>query len=104
MMSYRRFPRLICGFVNTTPRFPLLIYGFKGLSSPRRAGFAPVNNGIRRERMMKPTDWLEHVEQCVDSHRDDQAQQLTRALTLEFAQPLLQGFRRRRPRRRNAIV
>ena len=53
---------------------------------------------------MKANDWLEHVEQCVDSHRDDQAQQLTRALTLEFAQPLLQGFRRRRPRRRNPIV
>ncbi len=53
---------------------------------------------------MDPNDWLQHVEECADSHGEDEAQQLTRALTFEFGQPLLQGFRRRRPRSRNVAT
>ncbi len=53
---------------------------------------------------MDPNDWLQHVEECADSHRKDEAHQLTRALTFEFGQPILQEFRRRRPRRRNAAM
>ena len=49
---------------------------------------------------MQPNDWLQYVEQCADSYRDDQDKQATRALTFEFGQPLVQTFRRKRPRRR----
>ena len=41
--------------------------------------------------------WFEHVETCSESHRDDQKKQDARALTVEFGQPLVQTFRRRRP-------
>ncbi len=53
---------------------------------------------------MDPNDLLQHVEECADSHCEDEAQQLTRALTFEFGQPLVQEFRRRRPRRRSAAT
>ena len=49
-------------------------------------------------RDMTKDAWLEHVEQCA-TDKDDQKKQATRALTIEFGQPLVQKFRRRRPGR-----
>ena len=49
---------------------------------------------------MEPAGWLQHVEECANSHREDERKQAARALTIEFSQPLVQAFRRKRPRRR----
>ena len=52
--------------------------------------------------MTNPEGWLDHVEQCAKSQHADDQKETARALTFEFAGPLVQTYRRKRPRKRKA--
>ncbi len=50
--------------------------------------------------MTPPDGWLDHVEKCAKSQHADDQKEAARALSLEFAGPLVQTYRRKRPRKR----